>query len=480
MNKRDRIAKLNKDLKKSDDDDSQDDEDRFSDSEFEDEYDNMDDDEFEDGADDFFEKPGKKKVKFEEEETDGEYEEGDEEMYEDGSIKSEEGEDIVKKDLKEDIYGRLIDKQGKVVTSEKYVPPAQRLRQLNEQNESSNSLKLTKLSKQVNGLLNRLSTSNINTIANQIMQIFYSNEYSRYDLTNTLYKLIDVSVFKTNCLTPQRLLVEHACLIHVLTANVGIEVGATILQKMCNRINESSEEHWRIENKLLDNLILFLCDFYNFKLVSSNLIVDFVKTYLSEKLTSENLDKLEKLVELILLVLRSVGFTLRKDSPIELKDLIVQLQSNINTIKAKLAEDSSSEAINSRLKFMIESINAIKNNDIRRIDSFDQQPIEHLRKQTKMIIKEDSGNYLLNVSFKDLVSANELGRWWIVGSAWNLKERNQDSSTDQVETSKTESSKSVSNSGMFSEKILKLAREQHMNTDVRRAVFCIIISAEVR
>jgi len=33
--------------------------------------------------------------------------------------------------------------------------------------------------------------------------------------------------------------------------------------------------------------------------------------------------------------------------------------------------------------------------------------------------------------------------------------------------------------GGVSEKILKLAKEQHMNTDIRRALFCIIISAEV-
>ena len=34
------------------------------------------------------------------------------------------------------------------------------------------------------------------------------------------------------------------------------------------------------------------------------------------------------------------------------------------------------------------------------------------------------------------------------------------------------------NNGGFSEKILRLAKEQHMNTEVRRAVFCILLSAE--
>lgn len=38
----------------------------------------------------------------------------------------------------------------------------------------------------------------------------------------------------------------------------------------------------------------------------------------------------EKEVELILLVLRSVGFSLRKDNPLALKDLVLRLQKKAN------------------------------------------------------------------------------------------------------------------------------------------------------
>jgi len=122
---------------------------------------------------------------------------------------------------------------------------------------------------------------------------------------------------------------------------------------------------------------------------------------------------------------------------------------------------------------MIESINAIKNNDIRKLDAYDQEPIEQIRKQAKVLLKEDQTNQL-NISFKDLISANELGRWWIVGSAWQLKEnQSQETRSDQLI-----SGLEVENGEGFSEKILKLAKEQHMNTDIRRAVFCAIVSAE--
>ena len=66
--------------------------------------------------------------------------------------------------IKEDIYGRLVNKKGAIVQSEKYVPPAQRLQQLLEKSEPESNLKLARLNKQLNGLFNRLSTANIQAI----------------------------------------------------------------------------------------------------------------------------------------------------------------------------------------------------------------------------------------------------------------------------------------------------------------------------
>ncbi len=130
---------------------------------------------------------------------------------------------------------------------------------------------------------------------------------------------------------------------------------------------------------------------------------------------------------------------------------------------------------------MLESLTAIKNNDIRRLDVFDTQPVEAIKKQAKSLFKEEKDNVSqLNINFNDLINANERGRWWIVGSAWSLKE-NEETTNDSLTKTQTEtvnmSVQSV-NEG-FSEKILKLAKEQRMNTDIRRAVFCIILSAEV-
>lgn len=65
--------------------------------------------------------------------------------------------------------------------------------------------------------------------------------------------------------------------------------------------------------------------------------------------------------------------------------------------------------------------------------------------------------------------ADENGKWWVVGSAWSGK-----TNTAEPEQKPT---KSVTG---FSQKILELAKSQKMNTDLRRNIFCVIMSAEVR
>jgi nucleolar MIF4G domain-containing protein 1 len=188
-----------------------------------------------------------------------------------------------------------------------------------------------------------------------------------------------------------------------------------------------------------------------------------------------------------------VGFKLRRDSPIELKEAIVRLQSRTHEINNKQSDPGNSESsTNERLRFMIESINAIKNNDVRRLGSesaslSDQDAIEHIRKQMRVMLKDGGSGgdqTLLNVTYSDLIKSDELGRWWIVGSAWNLKENERNGGGGDEDKKATKADRNgVASNGvggeMFSEKILKLAREQHMNTDIRRSIFCILVSAEV-
>lgn len=124
-----------------------------------------------------------------------------------------------------------------------------------------------------------------------------------------------------------------------------------------------------------------------------------------------------------------------------------------------------------RLKYMLDVLTAIKNNNVNRIPNYDPALAEHLRKILKTLCVNGKYVTTLNISLEDLVNVQNRGKWWVVGSAWtgNI---NDISGAAKASTSKKNEQK-------FSEQLLELARKQRMNTDERRNVFCILMSAEV-
>lgn len=116
---------------------------------------------------------------------------------------------------------------------------------------------------------------------------------------------------------------------------------------------------------------------------------------------------------------------------------------------------------------MLDILLAIKNNNVTKIPNYDTSYSEHLKKIMKGFIRK--GNYVtqLNISLEDLLKANERGKWWVVGSAWT--------GMDEKKTNKEE--KSITPT--YSKNLLELAKKQRMNTDTRRNIFCIIMTAEV-
>ena len=84
----------------------------------------------------------------------------------------------------------------------------------------------------------------------------------------------------------------------------------------------------------------------------------------------------------------------------------------------------------------------------------------------------------LRVSLEDLHSAESKGKWWLIGAAWG-----GDPLVDkQAEFTKT-TGVSASNEEMTvdedSNDLVKLARSQGMNTDIRRGIFIVLMSSEV-
>lgn len=73
------------------------------------------------------------------------------------------------------------------------------------------------------------------------------------------------------------------------------------------------------------------------------------------------------------------------------------------------------------------------------------------------------------MTFEDLRSAKNRGKWWLVGAAWN-----GDPLTENRENP-TRNTAAVAQENQ----LLKLARKQGMNTDIRRSIFVVLMSSEV-
>lgn len=80
----------------------------------------------------------------------------------------------------------------------------------------------------------------------------------------------------------------------------------------------------------------------------------------------------------------------------------------------------------------------------------------------------------LRVSLDDLRSADTKGKWWLVGAAWAgdpLVDKQTDTRMQSMDNSNKDSA---------GEQLLMLAKKQGMNTDIRRSIFVVVMSSDVR
>ncbi|XP_028605970.2 nucleolar MIF4G domain-containing protein 1 [Podarcis muralis] len=331
----------------------------------------------------------------------------------------------------------------------KYIPP--HMRRSEETIDAPKREELERLRKTLKGLINRLSEPNLASISGQLEELYMVN--SRKDMNETLTDIL-ISACVTESAMPSRLVMEHVLLVSILHRTVGIEVGAHFLETVVRKFDEVYKSE--AEGKECENLLILIAHLYNFYVVHSLLIFDILKKLVSTFS--------EKDIELILLLLKNVGFSLRKDDALALKELITEAQKKANAVGKQFQDQS-------RVCFMLETMLALKNNDMRKIPGYDPEPAEKLRKLQRTLTHNSSSGKeaQLRVSLESLLTAEQVGRWWIVGSSWSGAPM-IDSTSNQMQPMLTV--------GKVSSKILELARKQRMNTDIRRNIFCILMTSE--
>ncbi|GAB1600862.1 nucleolar MIF4G domain-containing protein 1-like [Argonauta hians] len=343
--------------------------------------------------------------------------------------------------LKEDIYGRLRDADGKIVNSK---PTADIHQSLSEVNTIDPTL-----NKQMKGLINRVNEANMAIMSNQLVELY--NCHSRATLNRCLFDNLCCTVIRPEA-SLDRLLLELALLIVIVHNNIGQEIGAFIIQNLVEKLFQYQK---KTEGKELNNIVSLLCCMFNLKIFHSTLMFDLIRLFM------ESFQ--EKDVEILSVIFKNCGFGLRKEDPNQLREVISCIQQKSSVVNTEQFEEPG------RMRFILDTLLAVKNNNSFKGDHQDRlELLQRFIKLAKQLIQNKSiGDNQLRVSLSDLQNAGTKGRWWIVGSAWS-------GDTEQTKKDKV----SVSEGNEEVRNFLELSRKQRMNTDTRRNIFCTLMASE--
>ncbi|KAJ0115933.1 hypothetical protein J7T55_004103 [Diaporthe amygdali] len=357
--------------------------------------------------------------------------------------------------------------------AQKYVPPARR------QESGSDAELLSRIRRQAQGLINRLTESNLIAILGDIEKLYRENP--RQHVTSVLTDLILVQICEPTSL-PDTLLILHAGFATAVYKVIGPDVGAQLVQQTAERFHlyyaQVPGDASRDVSKHTSNLITFLAEMYNFQLIGCNLIFDYIRLLL-DHLTELN-------AELLLRIVRMAGQNLRQDDPLALKDIVALIRPAVN----KVGEANLSV----RTKFMIESINDLKNNRVKVGASASAVNQDHTTRMKKLLgslnARKLKATEPLRIGLRDMEESDKRGKWWLVGASWagrdgaagkqdkndGAKGRAGASGEEEEEDDDSESTTLDSDEEMVPD-LQALAREQNMNTDVRRSIFIAVMSA---
>ncbi|KAL2868631.1 MIF4G domain-containing protein [Aspergillus lucknowensis] len=340
----------------------------------------------------------------------------------------------------------------------KYIPPSLRAA------SNSESESLTRLRRQAQGQLNKLSEANLVSILAEFEKLY--REYPRQNVTSTLLSLLFGLICERSALQ-DTFIILHAGFIAAVYRVVGTDFGAEIVQKIVETFDTGGDERGKFEGKETINLIALLSQLYNFHVIGSTLIFDYIRLFLQD-INEEN-------TELLLKIIRNSGPQLRQDDPSSLKDIVLLIQPAV--VKA------GADSLSVRTKFMIDTITDLKNN---RLKSAANSTVasEHITKMRKILGLLNNSRVIrasepISISRNDIHNSSKKGKWWLVGASW--KEDPLASAQRELSTlpssNQTAAATGIEDDSDGEPDYASLAKAHRMNTDVRRSIFVAIMSA---
>ncbi|PSR85492.1 hypothetical protein BD289DRAFT_260078 [Coniella lustricola] len=391
-------------------------------------------------------------------------------LYEDDEDQDDNSDDYGSDDMNDEEEVKPVKKRenpyvapvAATAQAQKYVPPARR------QATGSDAELLLRIRRQTQGLINRLTESNLLAILGDIEKLY--RDYPRQHVTSILVDILLTQICEPTSL-PDTLLILTAGFSTAVYQVIGPDFGAQLVQQTVDRFQfhfaQVSGGDAQNVPKHTSNLITFLSEIYNFQLIRCNLIFDYIRLLLSN-LSEHN-------AELLLRIVRMAGQSLRRDDPLALKDIV----SLIGPAVKKIGEGNLSV----RTKFMIESINDLKNNKVKTGASATAVVQDHMTRMKKLLgsmqTRKLKATEPLRIGLKDIQESDKRGKWWLVGASWAGRD---EAPKKQVEAAKdgrddTDNDDLSSDDEDVMPDLAAIGKENGMNTDVRLSIFIAIMSA---
>ncbi|RGP63303.1 hypothetical protein FLONG3_9956 [Fusarium longipes] len=342
----------------------------------------------------------------------------------------------------------------------KYVPPSLR------KAAGSEEERISRLRKQVQGLINRLTDANILSIVKSIEELYQSN--ARGDVSDVITDAIMAQICKPETL-PDQFFVLTGGFAAATYRLVGSSFGTVLIR----RIVENFGSHYEQASKELSaesaiqkeasNILTLLTQLYVFEVVTCKIIFDYMERLLS--------DLNEINVELLLRICRMAGRILKQDDERTLKHVAGVLNQSVS--KAGFAN------VSARTKFMIETITDLTKGK-RKARGLDFTVVsEHVQRMKKRLVELKSQARRLNglsplaVGLVDIEEAETRGQWWLPSASVpnTLMDKSKKGRTSDSEMSDHE------DMDIVLPDYPKKARAQGLNGTAQIAIFTALMTA---
>jgi nucleolar MIF4G domain-containing protein 1 len=198
-----------------------------------------------------------------------------------------------------------------------YVPPARRRQGTQEEaaGDDNDDSARRRIRRQAQGLLNRLSESNLISLLSEVEQLYRA--HPRQQVTSTLTDIL-VDLVGDQAALSDSFLILHAGFIAAMYKVIGMDLGAAVLHRVVERFDakyavaSSNADNDAVggggggggggdgdmgqTGREVFNLISLVAELYNIQAISSALVYDFIRLFL-DKITEMNTELLLRIVK---------------------------------------------------------------------------------------------------------------------------------------------------------------------------------------